>query len=135
MRGCYRDIINLPHRVSYSREKMSRHSRAAQFAPFAALTGYDAAIRESARLTEDEIYLDEDKCAEINSRLITALNSDVALVEIIYFVPDTRKCGGAVFTSRGRIADIDPILGQIKMDGGKKIPLSAVLDVKGDFCG
>ena len=132
MRGCYRDIINLPPRPAIKRERMSQYSRAAQFAPFSALTGYDAAISETARLTDDMIYLDEDKCTEINSHLIMALESDLA-VEIIYFMPDEKKSGGAICTSRGQVVDIDPILGHIKMDVGKKIPLSAVLDVKGDF--
>ena len=130
MRGDYKEIISLPHHVSAFRERMSRHSRAAQFAPFAALTGYDDAVRETARITEGEIFVDEDRCAEINARLILALAEPRCSVEISYFVRDARKSGGKVCTASGRIKSADTVYGFIVTDGGVKIPIRDIVDVK-----
>jgi hypothetical protein len=130
MRGNYREIISLPHHVSAFRERMSRHSRAAQFAPFAALAGYDDAVRETARITEDEIFVDEDRCAEINARLILALAEPRSLVEVSYFVRDARKSGGKVCTASGKIKSADTVYGFIVMERGEKIPIRDIVDIK-----
>ena len=101
----YDDIIQLPHHQSTKRAHMSLHDRAAQFAPFAALTGHDAAIEETARLTEDEIILDDTAVADINEKLyeISQHLSEKWKVSITYFRPDVKKQGGAYLTDVGII--------------------------------
>ena len=101
----YDDIIQLPHHQSTKRAHMSLHDRAAQFAPFAALTGHDAAIEETARLTEDEIILDDTAVADINEKLyeISQHLSEKWKVSITYFRPDVKKQGGAYITDVGII--------------------------------
>ena len=93
----YNDIINLSHHVSSTRPQMAQHVRAAQFSPFAALTGYDAEISETARLTNKRLKLSEDKKADLNERMQILLENvqDRPLVTITYFVPDERKTGGS----------------------------------------
>ena len=97
--GKYDDIIDLPHHVSETHPPMSRADRAAQFSPFAALTGYDAAVRETARVTERRIELDEGVKAELNARLNCILEhlSEHPQVSLTYFVQDERKA--AVLTA------------------------------------
>ena len=130
MRGDYRDIISLPHHVSAVRERMSSHSRAAQFAPFSALVGYDDAVRETARITDDEIIVAEDECAEINERLTLALVEESCEVEISYFIRDARKSGGKVHTVSGKIKSADTVYGFIIMENGKKIPIRDIVGIK-----
>lgn len=105
----YAVIINLPHHTSAKHPRMSRESRAAQFSPFAALTGYDAEIKETARLTDEKIKLDEDSINDLNSKLqyIKDNIKDNPEITVEYFVPDERKSGGAylIFNDRVRIID------------------------------
>ena len=91
----YDDIIHLPHHVSQNHPQMSMHDRAAQFAPFAALTGYEAAVRETARLTAEKRELDAQEAEELNRRLteLAARLPDHPEVTVEYFVPDDRKAG------------------------------------------
>ena len=91
----YADIINLPHHVSRNHPQMSMADRAAQFSPFAALTGHDAAIAESARLTDERPILDESVKQEISNLLQLASTDSNLVLNIVYFVPDTRKTGGS----------------------------------------
>ena len=95
----YDDIINLPHHVSQKHAPMARADRAAQFSPFAALTGLDAALRETARLTDQRITLDEYEQAALDETLQAVRDAltkkEHPTVEVCYFVPDTRKAGGA----------------------------------------
>ena len=101
----YDDIINLPHHVSQKHAPMARADRAAQFSPFAALTGLDAALRETARLTDQRITLDEYEQAALDETLQTVRDAltkkEHPTVEVCYFVPDTRKAGGAYCTVTG----------------------------------
>ncbi len=101
----YRDIASLPHPTSKTREPMSRQRRAAQFAPFAAVVGHEAAVAETARLTERRRELEEDALAELDRRWreVCASAERQPLVEITYFVPDARKDGGAYRTVKGRL--------------------------------
>lgn len=105
----YAVIINLPHHTSAKHPRMSRESRAAQFSPFAALTGYDAEIKETARLTDEKIKLDEDSINDLNSKLqyIKDNIKDNPEITVEYFVPDEKKSGGAylIFNDRVRIID------------------------------
>lgn len=95
----YREIIDLPHHVSKTRPQMPMSDRAAQFAPFAALTGYDAAIKETGRLTDERIELDEEALTALDMKyqlLMDALD-DKPEVTITYFQPDERKAGGNMY--------------------------------------
>ena len=109
----YDDIINLPHHVSAERPHMPMLDRAAQFKPFAALTGYEAAIAETARLTDTMIELSEDEKAELDRNLAAAadaLRSGAApRVTLTHFVPDERKSGGRYEDCTGEVRRIDPV--------------------------
>ena len=94
----YEDIINMPHHVSASRPRMSMIDRAAQFSPFAALTGYDAAVKETARLTDKCIEPDEYEKAALDEKLRIALKNPEKEITITYFKPDAKKDGGAIST-------------------------------------
>ena len=99
----YDDIINLPHHVSKKHPQMSLHDRAAQFSPFAALTGHKAAINETARLTDEKQILSEDVIAKLNEQL-NLIKENIGtnpIVTITYFVPDDRKSGGAYISNTG----------------------------------
>lgn len=105
----YKDIINLPHHVSKTRNPMSLYNRAAQFAPFAALTGYDEAIKEKARLTEQRIEL-SDEFKNILNQKLQILNKNInshPKVTITYFELDNKKSGGVYKTISGNIKRID----------------------------
>ena len=104
----YDDIINLPHHVSPTRQRMSMHDRAAQFAPFAALVGYDDAVAETARLTEIRPTLDEQQHKELDMRLRYLADhlKEQPVVHIRYFMPDERKSGGAIMEFNGIVRKI-----------------------------
>ena len=99
----YGDILNLPHHQSKVHPQMSIYDRAAQFSPFAALTGHEAAIKETARLTEEQVELDEDKQEELNEKLQTliAYATEHPTVSVTYFKPDDKKTGGEYVTATG----------------------------------
>lgn len=103
MSSAYDDLLNLPHHTSAVQPAMPMQNRAAQFAPFAALVGYDALIRETARLTDQKVELDESVKAELNEklRLLLELLPQQPEVTITYFQPDGRKAGGAYRTANG----------------------------------
>lgn len=108
----YEDIIGLPHHVSTVYPQMSIYDRAAQFSPFAALTGHEAAIQETARLTEEQAELNEDKKEELNEKLqeLMAHAEEHPTVTVTYFKPDDRKEGGKYETVTGifrKIRDYD----------------------------
>ncbi len=124
----YKDIIDLPHHVSETRAQMPMRSRAAQFLPFAALSGYDEAVRESARRTREKIELAEDAREELDAALRRAV-SEGAEVDVTYFVPDARKSGGEYVSVRGRIKRVDTLVGVLLMSGGEMISLEDVLSV------
>lgn len=97
----YDDIINLPHHVSKTRTPMSMENRAAQFAPFAALTGHDAAIAETARLTSEKPELSTEELDKLSRRLVYAIEKD-ATIRITYFQPDSFKHGGSYCQTEGK---------------------------------
>lgn len=126
----YEKIINMPHHVSPTRAQMSRHDRAAQFAPYSALSGYEDAVEESARLTDQRIELDEYEKAKINDRLVELLDpSREVIASITYFVPDKYKSGGAYLTVVGEVGKFDVDFGVITMVGGHKINLSEIKEI------
>ena len=126
----YEDIIDLPHHVSATRPHMSMSGRAAQFLPFAALTGYGEAIEEAARLTDRRIELSESEQAELSDKL-ARLNARLpAEASITHFVPDERKDGGRYVTETAVIRQIIPSAGHMLLEGGKTIDLDCVIDVE-----
>lgn len=128
----YGDIIHLPHHVSSVHPHMPVSDRAAQFAPFAALTGYGDVIKETARLTDEEPDLSEDEKQELNYKiqLACALPGEKPEIMLTYFVQDDKKSGGACHTARGKIRRIDPDAGQIILEDGLRIPLDCVVDIE-----
>ena len=132
MRNDYDDIINLPHYEPKHHPRMSMWNRAAQFAPFAALTGYDAAIQESGRLTDDWIDLGESGNEELNRKMEVLLSklSEQPLVAIEYFLPDSLKSGGSYQTTTGQVKRIDEYEKCIVFTDGKIVPLDAIRDIK-----
>ena len=133
--GNYDDIIDLPHHVSETHPPMSRADRAAQFSPFAALTGYDAAVRESARVTEQRIELDEGVKAELNARLNCILEHlpEHPQVSITYFVPDEKKSGGAYRTVTGAVRKLDGFAKTLTLVDGTVVPVEEMVHVEGNL--
>lgn len=135
MTGQYDDIIHLPHHVSSTRPRMSAIDRAAQFSPFAALTGYDASIKESARLTDARIELDDSQKEEIGEKLRLVTGQPDAEIKVTYFLPDTKKTGGKYVLAAGTVKKVDEYKRMIIMGGGKQIPIDEVIDVDCDAFG
>lgn len=131
----YKDIINLPHHTSSTHMRMPAANRGAQFSPFAALTGYDAAIRETARLTEGRLELDEDEKANINSGLNVIKNniSKQPFVKITYFKPDDKKEGGAYVTAEGSVKKLDEYERVIVMTDKTRIIIDEIVKIEGDI--
>ena len=135
MKTKYEDIINLPHHVSKTRPQMPMSDRAAQFAPFAALTGSDSAIKETGRLTDARIDLDEEALTALNMRyqlLMDALDKEPE-IEITYFKPDERKAGGKYISVTGAVKKVDDFERLITMQDGMKIPMDDVLSIDGEL--
>ncbi len=131
----YDDIIHLPHHVSSTRPRMSAIDRAAQFSPFAALTGYDTSIKESARLTDARIELDDSQKEEIGEKLRLMTGQLDAEIKITYFLPDTKKTGGKYVLAAGAVKKVDEYERMIIMGDGKQIPIDEVIDVDCDVFG
>ena len=125
----YADIIHLPHHVSRNHPQMSMADRAAQFSPFAALTGHDAAIAEAARLTDERPILDESVKQEISNLLQLASTDSNLVLNIVYFVPDTRKSGGSYTEISGRIKKLIPHEGLIIMEDDTRVKVENVVKV------
>ena len=131
----YKNIINLPHKQSSKRPHMSLLDRAAQFAPFAALTGYDDAIKETGRLTDERIEMSEEKLATLNARyqiLVDHLGEEPE-VAITYFVPYIYKTGGSYITTTGVVKKLDTYERLITMVDGARILMDDVLTLEGEI--
>lgn len=130
----YDDIINLPHHVSATRRPMSMESRAAQFAPFAALTGHDAAIAETARITTARSEQSAEQLMELSRKLAYALSMpERQQLTITYFRPDSRKEGGAYVSVRGAVKRVEECFNLLTLTDGTEIPLDAVSDISGEI--
>ena len=130
--GNYDDIIDLPHHVSSTRPRMPMIDRAAQFQPFRALTGYEDAVRETARLTDRRIELTEEEKARLDAalqRLMDSISSRPQ-VSVTWFQPDKRKAGGAYVTTTGRLKKIDDLEGVLILLGGERIVIEDILDIQ-----
>ena len=130
----YDDIINLPHPVSKKHPQMPLLDRAAQFAPFAALTGYGEAVTETARLTDSKIELDEGEIERINAKINYLIDNlkNTPAVEITYFVPDKKKKGGKYLTIQGTVKKIDDFENVIIMTDKTIIPFDDILNISGE---
>lgn len=131
----YEDIIDLPHHVSVTRPQMSMIDRAAQFSPFAALTGYDAAIKETGRLTDEKIEIDEDTKASLDMKqaYLMEIIDGQPEISVTYFLPDTKKSGGAYVTVTGNLKRFDEYERLLILTNGKKIPMDDIADIESDL--
>ena len=131
----YDDIINMPHHKSKTRKPMPVENRAAQFAPFAALTGYDDAVKETARLTDSRAELDETVKAEINAVLIYIAQhpEQKPEVKITYFRPDDKKTGGAYITVSGVVSEIREFERTVVMCDATEIPIDDIYAIESDL--
>ena len=125
----YDDIIDLP-RPKSKHEPMPMSDRAAQFSPFAALTGYGDAIDETARLTDRRIELSEEESAELDYKQQYLSTLDSPMVTVTYFVPDSRKSGGAYVTHTGVLKRVDEVESMVVFKDGLRVPLDEVMDIK-----
>ena len=128
----YDDIIDLPHHVSDRHPQMPLPDRAAQFSPFAALTGYDAAITETARLTDRKRELSEERKHEIDAQL-NALRERLGTdptVTVVFFEADARKAGGRYRTVTGTVKRIDPLTGMLELTDGTIVPFGDITDLE-----
>lgn len=128
----YDDIINLPHPVSTKHPQMSVIDRAAQFSPFAALTGYDAAIAETARQTTEKAQLGEDarEVLDRKQQLLIDMIHGQPEVSVTYFVPDKRKTGGSYVTATGNVKKFDMHRRTMVMTDGTSVPLDDILELE-----
>lgn len=133
----YDDIINLPHPVSAKHPRMTAIDRAAQFSPFAALTGHEAAIKETARLTDERMELDESSKELLDARLqlIREHLAEKPEVTVTFFKQDEKKRGGAYVKVTGRVKKIDEYEGKLVLEGGVSIHMADVTAIEGEiFC-
>lgn len=125
----YADIINLPHHISKKHPQMSLEARSAQFAPYAALVGYDGVVKETARLTDEKIEINEEEKELLDNKLqlIRMRISEKPEATITYFIKDLRKSGGEYVTTVGNVKKIDDYKGNIVMEDGLEIPIGDIL--------
>ena len=131
----YDDIINLPHHVSSRHPQMSMMNRAAQFAPFAALTGHAAAIEETARLTDEQHELADDDSEALNQKMayLRETINEHPTISITYFEPDRKKAGGMYKSIEGQLKNIDDYNQSIVLKSGEVIFLKSILDIQLHF--
>lgn len=135
MKGPYDDILELPHPTSKKHPRMSLTARAAQFAPFAALTGYNDAIKETSRLTNEQLDLDDTMKAVLNEKLLFIKEHlpDKPQVSVTYFIPDNKKSGGAYKTSTGYIKKFQEYERRLIMSDDCSIPIDAIIAIHGEL--
>ena len=135
MSQSYEDIINLPHPTSARHPRMPRMSRAAQFSPFAALTGHEAAIMETARLTDQKAELTEDRKSELDrtQKILLEHMTQQPEIAVTWFQPDERKEGGQYITTVGRLRRIDGTQRVLWLTSGDQISLDDVVEIQTDL--
>jgi len=135
MNGAYDDIIRLPHPTSERHPRMPISERAAQFSPFAALTGHSAAIAETARVTGRRIEPDEDEKAALDRKLrrLAERAEERPEATVTWFLPDERKDGGSYVTVTGRLKRIDSAGRRLILTDGTAIPMDDVLDIESEW--
>ena len=132
MSEAYDDIIHLPNPTSKKHPRMSVAERAAQFAPFAALTGFDGVIQETGRLTHQRVELGEGDREELERRLnyLDAQEEEHPPVKVTYFLPDKKKEGGSYVTVQGRLKRIDTVGGVLLLEEGGQVSIGEILWVE-----
>ena len=132
MKDDYRELLHLPHHRSQTHAPMPRRDRAAQFAPFAALTGFDAQLRETERQTQAQAEPNEDALQELDQSLHTLFACVHAqpAVQVRWFVPDAKKSGGAYKTAAGRVGQLDRNQSLLVLDSGPVIALGAIAELR-----
>ena len=139
----YADIIHLPHHKAPNRPHMSLYDRAAQFSPFAALTGFDSVIAETARLTDRKVELSESEKILLDQKL-TLIDEVIQdgyhpVVTVVYFVPDALKAGGSYQKFIGKVRQVEPVerklvfLAANERSGGKEIGIDSILEIHGEL--
>ncbi len=128
----YDDMLHLPHHQSTHHLPMSRMNRAAQFSPFAALTGYDQVIRETSRLTDAKVILDESARLELDKTLseLMASGGSASEVMVTFFEKDSRKEGGAYISEKGKVSKVDDLQRSITLQSGRTIAMDDILELK-----
>lgn len=131
----YEDIVDLPHHVSRKHPQPTMADRAARFAPFAAITGYEEMVLEEARVTDERIEMDESSKAALNEKLNMILEfiDEQPEVSITYFEPDMRKAGGAYITVIGTVKRIDEYEHLVIMTDGKKINIDDIYNLQSEL--
>ena len=139
----YADILTLPHHKAANRPHMSMHDRAAQFSPFAALTGFDGVIAETGRMTDRKTELSESQMTLLNQKLNliddTIQDGYHPMVTVVYFVPDALKAGGSYREFIGKVRQVEPVerklvfLAANERSGGKEIGIDSILEIHGDL--
>ena len=131
----YADIINLPHHELTTRQRMPLINRAASFSPFAALTGYDETVKETARLTDAKVELDEGTKEVLNDKLRLAVDQAEMHpeVSITYFLPDKKKAGGAYITTKAVIKRMDEYDRVVVLTDKSTIPIDDIAEIEGDI--
>lgn len=131
MKKKYDDMIDLPRHVSKVRQRMSIENRAAQFSPFAALTGYDEAVKETSRLTDDRVELDENAMAIIDMKLnmLSDKTDELREVSITYFKTDPKKKGGTYITEVVGVKKVDSLERRLVLENDNKIFIDDILDI------
>ncbi len=131
----YEDIIGLPHHISPTRNQMSITDRAAQFSPFAALTGHNEAVKETERLTAERIELDENRKAILNEKLQIIMDKMKEQPEITFtfFRPDDKKVGGEYIDITGVVKKIDEIEHCVRMMDGTNILIEDIYEISGNI--
>ncbi|HHU60375.1 MAG: hypothetical protein QM401_07885 [Bacillota bacterium] len=130
--GKYDDIINLPNHRSKTRPHMSRHDRAAQFSPFAALSGHEAAVKEEARITHEKVQLTEEEKARLNTEILLIAEhlQESPIVTVTYFAPDGQKSGGSYLTKTAKVKKIDKYKQLIIMENEIFIPINDIISIE-----
>ena len=133
--GKYDDMVYMQNPIPMCKPRMSLQDRAAQFSPFAALTGYDDAVEETARLTDTRLELSEDMKTILNEKMQMILDNaeNEPIVTITYFVPDKKKSGGAYVDVTGIVKEIDEYERCIVMTDKKKIPIEQIREINGEL--
>ena len=131
----YADIINLPHHELTTRQRMPLINRAASFSPFAALTGYDEAVKETARLTDARIELDEEQKIALSDKLQMAMEKadQEPIITVTYFLPDQKKAGGAYIDYTGTIKRIDEYERKVIFIDKTTIPIDDIYAIEGEI--
>lgn len=135
MKRNYDDIINLEHHVSQKHPQMSLDARAAQFAPFAALTGFDEQLKEAERLTNERKFINEDLREKLDNKLqiIQKQISVKPTITVTYFVYDLRKQGGSYRTVIGKVKKIDKYKNVVILENKTEIPIEEIIDINSNL--